>query len=134
MPRAVTIAGLGVDLVQSSRFDKFLDDPNRTMLRRLFTAGEMDYCLSKSNPAPHFAARFAAKEALLKAYGLGLRQGLSWQDMDVVRDPLGKPFFALSGRAAELLCERRLAAPLLSYSHDGDYATATVILESLCES
>jgi holo-[acyl-carrier protein] synthase len=134
MSPTASINGLGVDLVRISRFHKFLDDPGLAMLRRLFTAGEIEYCLAKSDPAPHFAARFAAKEALLKAYGLGLRQGLSWQDMDVVRDPLGKPFFKLSGRAAELLAERRLATPLLSYSHDGDYATATVILESLCVS
>lgn len=129
-----SLAGLGVDLVRISRFEKFLTDPDHPVLARIFTLSERHYCLSKAAPAPHFAARFAAKEALLKAYGLGLRQGLSWQDMDVVRDPLGKPSFALSGKAASLQEERQLAPPLLSYSHDGDYATATVILEKSCES
>ncbi len=134
MQPVASIAGLGVDLVRISRFEKFLADPSRSVLKRLFTDSERCYCLSRSAPANHFAARFAAKEALLKAYGLGLRQGLSWQDIEVSRDPLGKPSFLLSGKAASLQQERGLHPPLLSYSHDGDYATATVILERSCES
>ncbi|PNU21565.1 holo-[acyl-carrier-protein] synthase [Geothermobacter hydrogeniphilus] len=129
-----SIAGLGVDLVRISRFEKLLADPARAVLGRLFTASERDDCLARAVPARHFAARFAAKEALLKAYGLGLRQGLSWQDMEVVRDALGKPSFVLTGTAAELQAERGLLPPVLSYSHDGDYAMATVILEKSCES
>jgi len=133
MQSGALLAGLGVDLVRISRFDRFLADPRQAVLKRLFTSSELDYCLSKSSPAPHLAARFAAKEALLKAYGLGLRQGLSWQDMEVVRDELGKPSFILRGQAEVLLRTRKLFPPLLSYSHDGDYAMATVILEGSCE-
>ncbi len=128
-PRSV---GLGVDLVRIERFRAFLRRDKQALLQRLFTREELAYCLARKDPAPHLAARFAAKEALLKAFGLGLRDGLSWQDMEVVRDSLGKPFFRLNGRAAELVAERHLAEPLLSYSHDGDYATATVILEASC--
>jgi holo-[acyl-carrier protein] synthase len=99
------------------------------VIDRLFTAGEKAYALAKKDPAPHLAARFAAKEAFLKALGLGLRQGISWQQMEVTRDELGKPSLQLSGRAAEIYHARGLCRLLLSYSHDGDYAFATVILE-----
>ena len=95
----------------------------------LFTAGERAYALAKADPAPHLAARFAAKEAGMKAFGLGWRDGLTWHDFEVVRDPLGRPDLVLSGRAAELAAARGIKAVHLSYSHDGDYAVATVILE-----
>jgi holo-[acyl-carrier protein] synthase len=125
----VFIAGIGVDLSQVSRFRRFLEKGTGGVIDRVFTAGEKAYCLSQRDPAPHLAARFATKEAFLKALGLGLREGISWQDMDVVRDDLGKPSLVLSGRAAVICGERGIAAVHLSYSHDGDYATATIILE-----
>ncbi len=124
------IAGIGVDLSQVSRFRRFLEKGNTGVIDRLFTSGEKAYCLTKRDPAPHLAARFAAKEAFLKALGLGLREGLTWQDMDVVRDELGKPSLILAGRAAAICCERGITTIHLSYSHDGDYATATVFLEN----
>lgn len=127
---AASIRGLGVDLVRISRFERLLTAGKQTVVERLFTAGERDYALGKRFPAPHLAARFAAKEAYLKALGLGLRDGLSWQDMEVVRDELGKPSLELRGRALELFRERGAATLHLSYSHDGDYAMATVILEA----
>ena len=85
--------------------------------------------MPKRNSASHLAARFAAKEAFLKALGLGLREGISWHDMNVVRDALGKPSLELTGRAREIFEQRSMVALHLSYSHDGDYAMATVILE-----
>lgn len=123
------IVGLGTDLVEVSRFRRFVDEEKTALLERLFTLGERAYADSKSDPAPHLAARFAAKEACLKAFGLGLRDGLSWQDMDVVPDQYGKPEMVLSGRAAEMAGERQVEMVHLSYSHDGNYAVATVILE-----
>jgi holo-[acyl-carrier protein] synthase len=122
-------AGLGVDLARIERFRRLLMAEKAPVIDRLFTAGEKAYALAKKDPAPHLAARFAAKEAFLKALGLGLRQGISWQQMEVTRDELGKPSLQLSGRAAEIYQERGLCRLLLSYSHDGDYAFATVILE-----
>jgi holo-[acyl-carrier protein] synthase len=124
-----SIAGIGVDLSQVSRFRRFLDKGNSGVIDRVFTSGEKAYCLPKRDPAPHLAARFATKEAFLKALGLGLREGISWQDMDVVRDELGKPSLILTGRAAAICRERGITVIHLSYSHDGDYATATVLLE-----
>jgi holo-[acyl-carrier protein] synthase len=125
----MAVAGLGTDLARVARFRRFLDEDKQTLLERLFTAGERAYALAKADPAPYLAARFAAKEAGMKAFGLGWRDGLSWHDFEVVRDPLGRPDLELSGRAAELAAARGIKAVHLSYSHDGDYAVATVILE-----
>lgn len=123
------ILGLGTDLSRIGRFREFLAAGKTGLLERLFTEGERTYSLAKADPAPHLAARFAAKEAGMKAFGLGWRDGLSWHDFEVMRDALGKPELVLSGRAAELAAARGVGAAHLSYSHDGDYAVATVILE-----
>lgn len=122
------IVGLGTDLARIERFRKFAVAGNGT-LERVFTAQEQNYALKKRDPAPHLAARFAAKEAFVKALGCGLRDGLSWQQIEVVRDELGCPSLALSGRAREKMAERGAVKTHLSYSHDGDYAVATVVLE-----
>jgi len=125
----VAIAGIGTDLSRASRFRRFLEKGNQALIERIFTPAEQAYCLPKPDPSPHLAARFAVKEAFLKALGLGLRAGISWQDMEVLRDDLGKPSLAVSGRAAEILAERGIPVIHLSYSHEGDYASAVVILE-----
>lgn len=122
-------AGLGVDLARIERFRRLLQADKAAVVDRLFTTGEKSYALAKKDPAPYLAARFAAKEAFLKALGLGLRHGISWQHMEVIRDEFGKPSLQLTGRAAEIFQERGLSRLLLSYSHDGEYAFATVILE-----
>lgn len=123
------VAGIGTDLTKISRFSRFLEQEKTALLERLFTISERDYAMQKRNPAPHLAARFATKEAFLKALGLGLRDGISWQDMTVVHDELGKPSLQLRGRAREIFDQRSLSMLHLSYSHDGDYAVATVVLE-----
>lgn len=125
----MAIAGIGTDLARISRFQNFLDAGKTALIDRLFTAGEQAYALPKKGAASHLAARFAAKEAFFKALGLGLRDGMSWHDIEVVRDDLGRPFLLIKGRAAAIVAERSIAASHLSYSHDGDYAVATVILE-----
>lgn len=122
------IVGLGTDLARIERFRKFAVAGNRT-LERVFTAQEQNYALKKRDPAPHLAARFAAKEAFVKALGCGLRDGLSWQQIEVVRDELGCPSLVFNGRAREKMAERGAVKAHLSYSHDGDYAVATVVLE-----
>ena len=125
----MAILGIGTDLARIERFRKFLQ-PDNKLLERIFSDDERCYALEKKDPAPHLAARFAAKEAFLKALGTGLRDGLTWQQVVVVRDELGCPSLRLSDRAAEMLAERGAVTTHLSYSHDGDYAVATVILES----
>jgi len=124
-----SVAGIGIDLCRVERFRTFLREGKTRVVDRLFTEGEKVYSLPKKDPAPHLAARFAAKEAFLKALGLGLRDGIAWHDMDVVRDELGAPSIKISGKAAEVLRERSIGRIHLSYSHDGEYAVANVVLE-----
>lgn len=125
------IVGLGVDLARASRFAKLLAQGKRGVIDRVFTPDEQTYSLGMKDPAPHLAARFAAKEAFVKALGLGLRGGMRWQEIEVVRNELGAPSLRLSGQAEKIAAERQVAKIHLSYSHEGDYATATVILENL---
>src|ERR1035437_5052092 len=96
------IFGTGIDIVDISRFERFVKEDNILLFHRLFTTAEITYCTARKRIAQHFALRFAAKEAFLKALGTGLREGLSWQDMEVVHDLYGKPELALSGGAEHL--------------------------------
>jgi len=123
------IHGTGIDIVDISRFQRFIDENNISLLQRVFTPFEIEYCSDKKRPAQHFALRFAAKEAFLKALGTGLRAGISWQQMKVVNDGLGKPEMLLSGRAGELFAEAGLKNIFLSLSHDSNMAVAMLVLE-----
>lgn len=124
------IYGIGTDIVAIQRFQRFVDDNNIPLLQRIFTERERALCAARRNSAACFAARFAAKEAFLKALGTGLRHGISWQEMEVVSDELGKPGLVLSGMALALFRERELRTPLLSISHDGGCTIAFVVLEA----
>ncbi|HTY20421.1 MAG TPA: holo-[acyl-carrier-protein] synthase [Geobacteraceae bacterium] len=123
------IYGTGIDIVDISRFERFVREDNQPLFRRVFTPAEQAYCTAKKRSAQHYALRFAAKEAFVKAMGTGLRDGISWRDMEVVNDPLGKPELKLCGRAEELFRQKNLGRIFLSLSHDGNYAIASVILE-----
>ena len=124
------IAGIGTDIVLFERFQRFIDEGNTSLLQRLFTERERSLCADRKGSAACYAARFAAKEAFLKALGLGLRDGLSWQDMEVINDDLGKPRLHLSGKALEVFSAKQLSSIFLSLSHDGGYAVAMVVLEA----
>lgn len=123
------IAGIGTDIVAIDRFQRFVDEGNTALLRRLFTVQEMEFCSSRKNSAASLSARFAAKEAFLKALGTGLRDGISWHDIEVANDRLGKPELILSGRAIEVFMEHGLSTAFLSLTHDGGVAVAMVVLE-----
>jgi holo-[acyl-carrier protein] synthase len=123
------IFGIGVDIAAISRFERFVREENAPLFERLFTPAEREYCAVRRRSAQHYALRFAAKEAFLKALGTGLRDGLSWQDIEVVNDALGKPELRLAGRSRELFGARNLTSIHLSLSHDGDSAVAMVVLE-----
>jgi holo-[acyl-carrier protein] synthase len=125
----MAIVGCGIDLARVSRFQRLIDEQKQALLQRLFTPAELDYALACKRGGEHLAARFAAKEAFLKALGTGLRFGLSWQQLEVCRDELGCPRLNLSGQALEMLTAKKGARVHLSYSHDGEYAVAQVILE-----
>ncbi len=124
------IFGIGTDIVATTRFQRFLDDGNSALLERLFTPDERSRCGNRKDAASCLAARFAAKESFLKALGSGLRDGISWQEMEVSNNDLGKPELLLSGKAAEQFQILELSRIHLSLSHDGGNAVAMVVLES----
>lgn len=124
------ILGTGVDLASVPRIARFLERHGDRGLHRLFTAGELDYCLGLALPAPSLAARFAAKEAFFKALGTGYGRGGRWTDVEVVRSPSGKPRLRLHGRAARMARRRDVSRIHLSLSHTTEMAVAWILLET----
>ncbi len=122
------IKGVGVDLVEVGRFRRAVERWNERFLRRVFTQEELAYCLKRRDPIPHLAARFAAKEACLKALGTGLSMGVRWQELEVLRTPGGPPVLVLSGRSKAIGVAKGGSQVLLSLTHDGDYAFAQALL------
>jgi holo-[acyl-carrier protein] synthase len=123
------IYGIGFDLVKVSRIEEALRRWGERFQNKVFTSGEIRYCLDKKSPAPHFAARFAAKEALVKALGIGIRRGVHWKDVEVQRGPLGRPVLKICGRAVEICGKEGVENFFLSLTHDGEYSGAMVVLE-----
>ena len=123
------IYGIGIDLIEIERMQRAITRTGARLIERLYTDVEQDYCRMQHPPYACYAARFAAKEAFLKALGTGLRQHMRWRDMEVWRDDLGKPSLRLYG----YLHERCIAADIrhihLSLSHSVTCAIAQVILE-----
>jgi holo-[acyl-carrier protein] synthase len=125
------ITGTGVDLCEVDRIEKALAAPHGDRLReRVFTTGEIAYAESKANKAERYAARFAAKEAGMKALGTGWRGGLGWRDLEVANLPSGRPTLRLHGRAAEIAQRLGVRNISLSLTHTAQQAMAIVILES----
>lgn len=124
------IYGIGTDIVAVERFQRFIDTGNSAVIERLFTSAERSRCCNRKDAASCLAARFAAKESFLKALGTGLRDGISWLDIEVTNDTLGKPELLLSGKAREQFEANGLISVHLSLSHDGGSAIAMVVLES----
>lgn len=123
------IIGTGMDLVSVARFDAFLRRRGEPGLRRLFTPSELEYCRGLARPTPSLAARFAAKEAFLKALGTGLAGGLRWTEVEVVRAPSGQPTLRLHGAAAASAGRSGASRFHLSISHTDELAGAFVLLE-----
>lgn len=122
------LRGIGIDLAQISRMRSVLARWDERFLRRVFTDAEIAYCRRRRDPVPHLAARFAAKEAVLKALGTGLRMGVNWREIEVRRERGQAPTVALSGRSRALAEARGAGRVLVSLTHDGDYALAQVAL------
>jgi len=123
------ILGLGSDLIEIARIAASIDRFGERFLRRVFTPGEIAYCQRKKNAAESFAARFAAKEAGAKALGTGISQGVSWLELEVQREPSGRPLLALSGRAAMRAEKMGMARVSLSLTHSRDVSLAVVVME-----
>ena len=126
----MSVIGIGVDLVECARIQHSLDRFGDRFLHRVFTDGEIAYAQSMKFPARHLAARFAAKEALSKAFGTGIGKAMGWKDIDVHKKPSGEPFVVLEGGAKELASDRGVEKVLITLSHTDNHAMAMIVLES----
>jgi len=125
-----TVRGIGVDLVSIERMRRTIDRWQDRFLRRVFTEREIAYCRARRDPVPHFAARFAAKEAALKALGTGLSLGVTWRELEVWRERGQAPVLTLSGRSRQIGHARGGTRMLLALTHEGGYALAQAMLVS----
>ena len=123
------IVGSGIDLVEIGRIQQSMDRYGSRFLDRVYTGAEQAYCLRKRKAAESFAARFAAKEAGAKALGTGIRNGVSWLEIEVVREPSGRPTIQFHGRAAQFAARLGVARAALSITHTDTLAMASVVLE-----
>ncbi len=121
------IIGIGIDIIQLERFQKRLSPE---LIQELFLPDEIAYCLTQRHNEENFAARFAAKEAVFKALGAGLEQGLRWHDVEVCKEESGAVRLKLNGAAAELASQKNLTHSHLSLSHSRQNAIAMVVLEN----
>ena len=124
------IVGSGIDLVEIARIQQSLERYGERFLNRVFTPAEQAYCMRKRNAAESLAARFAAKEAAAKALGTGISRGVNWLEIEVVREPGGRPTLRFEGRAAEIAGQLGVAHASLSITHTSSLSMANVILEN----
>ncbi|HEY7616811.1 MAG TPA: holo-[acyl-carrier-protein] synthase [Terriglobales bacterium] len=124
------IVGTGIDIAEVPRIAQAIQRYGDRFLLRIFTDGERRYCDSKANRIERYAARFAAKEAAMKALGTGWNHGVRWRDIEVCRQPGGRPTITFHGRAAELAARLGANHVALSLTHTAEQALAQVILES----
>jgi holo-[acyl-carrier protein] synthase len=124
------IVGTGIDIAEVPRIAQAIERFGERFLGRIFTEEEMRYCDSKANRVERYAARFAAKEAAMKALGTGWNHGVCWRDCEVVRMPGGRPTLKFHGKAAEFASRLGTKNVALSLTHTKEHAMAQVILEN----
>jgi holo-[acyl-carrier protein] synthase len=122
------IYGIGTDIIEVDRIRKVMER-DIGFREKIYTPGEIEYCESKKNKYQHYAARFSAKEAFLKAIGTGWRFGIRFADIDVYHDEYGKPLIRLYGKAEELALRERLSGIYVTLTHVKEIANAVVIVE-----
>ncbi len=127
-PAQPFLKGIGVDIVEISRIEQAITRQGRAFIERVFLPSEQEYCDSHRQPSRSYAARFAAKEAVAKAFGTGIGAHVAWLDIEVCRTEAGAPFVKLHGTAAATGAERGITQILLSLSHSEHYAVANVVL------
>lgn len=121
------IHGIGIDVVEVGRIEAAINNLGDAFLERLFTAREREYCGKQKRPALHYAARFAAKEAVSKALGTGIGGQAGWLDMEVERAESGAPKMVFSGNAADFLVNSGIAEVQVSLTHAKEYAAANAV-------
>src|SRR3954447_7036708 len=125
------IIGIGIDIIEVARIQASYERFGDRFVNRILLPNEISYCLSHKVPGPFLAARFAAKEAISKAFGTGIGAQLGWQDMEVGRKETGEPFVIFHEGGKKLLEERKARVVLISLSHTQEHAAAVAILESV---
>lgn len=123
----MNIYGLGTDIIECTRIGRVIAKHGDHFLQRIFTPHEIEYCHTKARATEHFAGRWAAKEAIFKALGMGWRGQIQWTDFEIRRDDLGKPTVLVAGTSKDFLIEHKISNILISLSHCREYATATAI-------
>jgi holo-[acyl-carrier protein] synthase len=124
------IVGTGIDIAEVPRIRQSIERFGERFIERIFTPREIRYCDSKANRFERYAARFAAKEAAMKALGTGWNHGVRWRDCEVTRMPGGRPTITFHGKAAEFAAKLGAKNAALSLTHTAEQAIAQVILES----
>jgi holo-[acyl-carrier protein] synthase len=118
------VLGIGTDIVECLRVSQMIERHGEHFTTRVFTPRENAYCSSRRLANQHYAGRFAAKEAILKALGTGWNQGVEWTDIEVRSEPSGRPTVAFSGKAREICESKGIQEVMLSISHCRTHATA----------
>lgn len=124
------IVGLGLDIAEIDRIEAAITRHGAPILERLYTPAEVAYCESHRNKFERYAGRFAAKEAAMKALGTGWRRGVRWRDIEIVREPSGKPSLALKGAAKRIADGLGVKNISVTITHSGNLALAEVIFEN----
>lgn len=122
------IFGTGVDIVEISRMREAIEKWGESFLNKIFTIREISYSRSRRSSFQHFAARFAAKEAVIKAFGEPLKHPINWCDIEILNDREGKPMIVLHDSALRLKSKKRIGDVIVSLSHSKNYAIANAIL------
>ena len=131
IPSGCNVVGIGIDQIEVDRIQKSIDQHGSHFLCRIFTEEEQNYCCGMANPAQHYAARFAAKEAISKAFGCGIGKEFGWLDSAVTHGLEGQPIMNFSGRGTKLLQERGAKKALVSLTHLNSIASSVVLLVSI---
>jgi holo-[acyl-carrier protein] synthase len=120
----MSVIGIGTDIVECLRIAQMIERHGETFLRRVYTDHEIGYCSSRRQATQHYAGRWAAKEAVMKALGVGWQRGVNWRDIEVRNQPSGGPTIALGGGARDLIEQLGVGEMLISISHCRSHATA----------
>jgi len=120
----MNVLGIGTDIVECLRIAQMIERHGELFINRVYTPTEIKYCQSRKSATQHFAGRWAAKEAILKALGTGWRRGISWRDVEVRNAPGGKPVVAMRGGARDVVEKLGVSQMLISISHCRSHATA----------
>lgn len=127
----MAIVGIGIDVIEIERIRQAVQRLGERFLKRIYTPIEIEYCEHFKDPIPHLAARFAAKEAAMKALGVGLYSGIPWTDYEIRNEPSGEPRLYLHRRALDRARDRGASRGWVSLSHNRTQAVAVVVME--CE-